>query len=130
MLFKRVTNAVKKHLSLKRSTASVHRQEEILHLKRRLEEDFSIQFVNLANRTSSAETQSLMEISKTIAQNKELLNTLSPETELVVQHHLLAKHAGITPKILEENHQFIVTMAHILGGPYPFLRKFISSSTT
>jgi hypothetical protein len=128
MLLKRVTKEVKKLFQLKRSNVSLQRQEEILHLKRRLEE-FDIQFSNLAYRPSGVEAQTLMEISKTVAQNNELLNQLSSERELAVQQ-LLANRVGISPKILEEHHKFVVTMAHIFGGPYPCLREYISSSIT
>ncbi|WP_090799540.1 hypothetical protein [Paenibacillus sp. GP183] len=128
MLFKSVTKEVKKLFLFKRSNASVQRQEEILHLKRRLEE-FDIQFSNLAYQSSGVETRTLMEISRTVAQNNELLNTLSSERELAVQQ-LLANRVGISPKILEEHHQFIVTMAHIFGGPYPCLREYVRSSIT
>jgi hypothetical protein len=64
MLLKSVTKEVKKLFLSKRSSASVQRQEEILHLKRRLE--FDIQFSNLACQSSSVETRTLMEISKTV----------------------------------------------------------------
>jgi hypothetical protein len=128
MLLKSVTKEVKKLFLFKRASASVQRQEEILHLKRRLEE-FDIQFSNLAYQSSGVETRTLMEISKTVAQNNELLNTLSSKRELAVQQ-LLANRVGISPKILEEHHQFIVTMAHIFGGPYPCLREYIRSSIT
>jgi hypothetical protein len=128
MLLKSVTKEVKKLFLFKRASASVQRQEEILHLKRRLEE-FDIQFSNLACQSSGVETRTLMEISKTVAQNNELLNTLSSKRELAVQQ-LLANRVGISPKILEEHHQFIVTMAHIFGGPYPCLREYIRSSIT
>ncbi|SDN67860.1 hypothetical protein SAMN04487897_10454 [Paenibacillus sp. yr247] len=127
MLLKRVTEEVKKLFQLKRSKASLQRQEEILHLKRRLEE-YDIQFSNLAYRPC-VETQTLMEISITVAQNNELLNQLSSEKELAVQQ-LLANQVGISPKIMKEHHKFIVTMAHIFGGPYPCLRKYIRSSIT
>ena len=126
MLLKRVTKEVKNLFQSKRSNTSVQRQEEILHLKRRLEE-FDIQFSNLAYRPSGVETQTLLEISKTVGQNNDLLNQLTLERELAVQQ-LLANRVGISPKILEEHHKFIVTMAHIFGGPYPCLREYIRSS--
>ncbi|NOU85468.1 hypothetical protein GC102_06705 [Paenibacillus sp. LMG 31460] len=126
MFIKRVTKEVKKLFQLKRSNTSVQRQDEILHLKRRLEE-FDIQFSNLAYRPSGVETQALLEISKTVGQNNDLLNQLSSESELAVQQ-LLANRVGISPKIWEEHHKFIVTMAHIFGGPYPCLREYIRSS--
>ncbi len=126
MILKRVTKEVKNLFQSKRSNTSVQRQEEILHLKRRLEE-FNIQFSNLAYRPSGVETQTLLEISKTVGQNNDLLNQLSSERELAVQQ-LLANRVGISPKILEEHHKFIVTMAHIFGGPYPCLREYIRSS--
>ncbi|MCZ8513165.1 hypothetical protein O9H85_12160 [Paenibacillus filicis] len=125
-MLKSVTQEVKKLFLLKKSNASVQRQEEILHLKRRLE-TFEIQLSSLANRPLDVETQTLMEISKTVAQNNELLNRLSSERGLAVQQ-LLAHHASICPKILEDHYQFILTMAHIIGGPYPCLRKYIRSS--
>ncbi|NOU75376.1 hypothetical protein GC098_29010 [Paenibacillus sp. LMG 31458] len=126
MFIKRVTKEVKKLFQLKRSNTSVQRQDEILHLKRRLEE-FDIQFSSLAYRPSGVETQALLEISKTVGQNNDLLNQLSSESELAVQQ-LLANRVGISPKIWEEHHKFIVTMAHIFGGPYPYLREYIRSS--
>lgn len=126
MFIKRVTKEVKKLFQLKRSNTSVQRQDEILHLKRRLEE-FDIQFSNLAYRPSGVETQALLEISKTVGQNNDLLNQLSSESELAVQQ-LLVNRVGISPKIWEEHHKFIVTMAHIFGGPYPCLREYIRSS--
>jgi hypothetical protein len=126
MLLKRVTKKVKKLFQLKRSNASAQRQEEILHLMRQLEE-FDIQFSNLVYQPSGVETQTLMKISKAVAQNNELLNQLSSERELAVEQ-LLGNRFGISPKILEEHHKFIVTMAHIFGGPYPCLREYIRSS--
>ncbi|MGO4273361.1 hypothetical protein AB4Z22_26545 [Paenibacillus sp. TAF58] len=126
MLLKRVTKEVKKLFQLKRSNTSLQRQEEILHLKRRLEE-LDIQFSNLAYHPSGVEAQTLMEISKAVAQNNELLNQLSSDREIAVQQ-LLANQVGISPKILEEHHKFIVTIAHIFGGPYPCLREYISST--
>lgn len=126
MLLKRLAEEVKNLFQSKRSNTSVQRQEEILHLKRRLEV-LDIQFSNLAYRPSGVETQTLLEISKTLGQNNDLLNQLSLERELGVQQ-LLANRVGISPKILEEHHKFIVTMAHIFGGPYPCLREYIRSS--
>lgn len=126
MLFKRLAEEVKNLFQSKRSNTSVQRQEEILHLKRRLEV-LDIQFSNLAYRPSGVETQTLLEISKTLGQNNDLLNQLSLEKELAVQQ-LLANRVGISPKILEEHHKFIVTMAHIFGGPYPCLREYIRSN--
>ena len=126
MLLKRVTKEVKKLFQLKRSNTSVQRQEEILHLKLRLEE-FDIQFSNLAYRPSGVEIQALLEISRTVGQNNNLLNKLSSDREKAVQQ-LLANRVSISPKILEEHYKFIVTMAHIFGGPYPFLREYIRSS--
>lgn len=126
MLLKRLAEEVKNLFQSKRSNTSVQRQEEILHLKRRLEV-LDIQFSNLAYRPSGVETQTLLEISKTLGQNNDLLNQLSLEKELAVQQ-LLANRVGISPKILEEHHKFIVTMAHIFGGPYPCLREYIRSN--
>lgn len=126
MLLKRLAKEVKNLFQSKRSNTSVQRQEEILHLKRRLEV-LDIQFSNLAYRPSGVETQTLLEISKTLGQNNDLLNQLSLERGLAVQQ-LLANRVGISPKILEEHHKFIVTMAHIFGGPYPCLREYIRSS--
>lgn len=127
MLLTRVTKGLKNLIQVKRSNDSLQRQHEILHLKQRLEE-FDIQFPNLAYQPSGVETQTLMEISKTVAQNNELLNQLSSEKELAVEQSL-ASRVGTSPQILEDHHNFIVTMAHILSGPYPCLREYISSST-
>ena len=86
MLLKRVTKEVKNLFQSKRSNTSVQRQEEILHLKRRLEE-FDIQFSNLAYRPSGVEIETLLEISKSVGQNNNLLNQLSLERELVVNNY-------------------------------------------
>jgi hypothetical protein len=125
MLLTNLKKQVQKLFLLKRSNVSMQRQEEIFHLKRRLEE-LDICFSNLADWPSGVETETLLEISKKVAQNNELLNTINSDRELVFQK-LLAKRVGISLKILEEHHQFIVTMAHIFGGPYPCLREYISS---
>lgn len=127
MLLRKVTKELKNLFPWKRSNNSTQRHHEILHLKQRLEE-FDIQFPNLAYRPSDVETQTLMEISKTVAQNNELLNQLSSEKELAVELSL-ANRVGTSPQILEDHHNFIVTMAHILSGPYPCLREYISSNT-
>lgn len=126
MLLKRVTKELKKLFQLKSSNTSEQRQVEILHLKRRLEE-FDIQFSSLAHRPSGVETQALLEISKTVGQNDDLLNQLSSKNEIEVQQ-LLTSSVGICPKMMAEHHKFIVTMALIFGGPYPCLREYITSS--
>ncbi|MZQ81432.1 hypothetical protein GQF01_04735 [Paenibacillus sp. 5J-6] len=127
MLLRQVTKELKNFFPRKRSNDSVQRQHEIFHLKQRLEE-FNIQFPNLAYQPSGVETQTLMEISKTVAENNELLNQLSLEKELAVEQ-LLASRISASPQILEDHHNFIVAMAYILSGPYPCLREYISSST-
>ncbi|MBP1964216.1 hypothetical protein [Paenibacillus aceris] len=126
MLLKRVTKELKKLFQSKRSNNSDQRQEEIVHLKHRLEA-FDIQFSSLAYRPSGVETLALLEISKTVGQNDDLLNQLSSKNVTAVQQ-LLKSSVGICPKMLEEHHKFIITMALIFGGPYPCLREYITSS--
>ncbi|MBA2937684.1 hypothetical protein HZF08_05160 [Paenibacillus sp. CGMCC 1.16610] len=124
MLLMKVTKEWKNLLPWKRANDSVQRQHEILHLKQRLE-TYDIQFPNLAYRPSDVETQTLMEISKTVALNNELLKQLSSEKELAVELSL-AHRVGTTLQILQDHLTFIVAMAHIFSGPYPSLRAYIS----
>lgn len=128
MLLKSVTQEVKSFFLSIWSYSSVKRQKEILHLKGRLEE-FDIQFSNLVFRPSGIETRTLMKVSKTVAQNNELLDKLCSERKIAVQQ-LATDCGGISPKMLEEHHEFIVTIAHILGGPYPCLKEYIRSNIT
>lgn len=101
------------------------RQNEIITLNRTLEQ-FDIRFAGLADRSSGAAAQTLLEISKSLAQNEELLSELNSKRKLPVQS-LLLRHAGVTRKMLRDHHQFIVTMALILSGPYPFLRAYMNA---
>jgi hypothetical protein len=105
---------------------SVQRRNEIMNLNRRLEH-FHIRFANLAARPPAEATPVLLEISRFIAQNEELLTKLNADRKLPVQQ-LLASHAGVSRKTLDDHHQYIITMALIFSGPYPYLRDYIRNA--
>jgi hypothetical protein len=110
----------------KRPNESVERQHEIMSLQRRLE-DFHIRFVNLVDQPSAEAAPILLEVSRSLAQNDELLTKLNADRKLPVQQ-LLDSHAGISRKILDDHHQYIITMALIFSGPYPCLRNYIRNA--
>lgn len=122
MQLETLTKEVKKLFQSKKPNNSLNRRNEIMNLNRRLEE-FDIQFSNLVDQSSSEAAQTLLEISRSLAQKEELMNLLNLERKLPVQQ-LLVSHVGITRKILDDHYQFIISMALILSGPYPFLRDY------
>ncbi|MFC5451021.1 hypothetical protein [Paenibacillus aestuarii] len=127
MLLEKITKEVKKLFQLKSSNNSVHRQEEIQHLKKRLME-FDIHFSSLVYQPTEIKKQDLIEISKRVARNGELLNKLTCSEKKISVEQIIINCSDIPLKVLKEHQKFIITMAFILSGPYPSLREYIERS--
>ncbi|TVX98996.1 hypothetical protein [Paenibacillus cremeus] len=103
-----------------------NRTKEILDFKEKLSELFNIRITDLAVDVLTDDNRlTMIEIGKTLAQSKGLMNRLLMEKKLPVQQ-LLNTHNEILGEMLEGNQQYVIAMALILYGPYPCLRKYLN----
>ncbi|WP_238322968.1 RNA polymerase sigma factor SigI [Gorillibacterium massiliense] len=118
---------VKQAVDAYRDQLSVEeRRGEILDLTRCLHE-FEIGFDELV-RISPRHTDSrcmLMGIGVKLADQPLLMRTLLTKKRLPVKE--LTEQSGLSRKTIERNRKYIITVAIIHNGPYPYLREYLNA---
>lgn len=105
------------------------RRSEIMELNQALSE-FGIRFIDLVEASPShADSRAiLLRIGKLLAENVEWMQVLLVKRALPIKE--LLSEAQVSRKTLERNRKFIIAVALIHYGSYPFLREYLHSSRT
>ncbi|MFB6364379.1 RNA polymerase sigma factor SigI [Paenibacillus elgii] len=100
------------------------RRSEIIDLNRCLSE-FGIRFGDLVDASPKHDDsrQALFGIAKTLSKDGELMRLMVSKRMLPIKE-LLAQ-VKVSRKTLERNRKFIITVALIYQGPYPYLRDYL-----
>lgn len=101
------------------------RRGEILELNRVLQE-FDIRFADLADASPKhADSRySLVAIGKLLAEDAQMMRTLLGKRMLPIKE--LLEVVNVSRKTLERNRKFIIAIAIIHNGPYPYLRYYLN----
>jgi RNA polymerase sigma factor len=105
------------------------RKSEINDLNRSLSE-FGIRFIDLveASPSHADSRDALFKIGKLLADNAEWMHILLIKRTLPIKEILGG--VQVSRKTLERNRKFIIAVALIHEGPYPFLCEYLQSSKT
>jgi RNA polymerase sigma factor len=100
------------------------RRGEIIDLNRCLH-DFGIQFADLVDASPKHDDsrQTLFVIGKQLSENPELMRTMLAKRMLPIKE--LLDLVEVSRKTLERNRKFIIAIALINNGPYPYLRDYL-----
>jgi RNA polymerase sigma factor len=103
------------------------RRSEIIDLSRVLAE-FGIRFMDLveASPSHADSREALLEIGKLLAGNGAMMKILLSKRTLPIKE--LLSEVQVSRKTLERNRKFIVAVALIHNGPYPYLREYLHLS--
>jgi RNA polymerase sigma factor len=104
------------------------RKSEITELNQALSE-FGIRFMDLVEASPShADSRAILfRIGKLLADNVEWMEVLIVKRTLPIKE--LLSEAQVSRKTLERNRKFIIAVAIIHYGSYPFLREYLHSSS-
>jgi RNA polymerase sigma factor len=105
------------------------RKSEISDLNRSLSE-FGIRFMDLveASPSHADSRDALFKIGKQLADNEEWMQVLLLKHTLPIKEIL--NEVNVSRKTLERNRKFIIAVALIHSGSYPFLREYLQGSNT
>ncbi|PZE20764.1 RNA polymerase sigma factor SigI [Paenibacillus xerothermodurans] len=122
-----IVNPVEIHQALEqyeKQKGMEERRGEILELNRCLN-DFGISFAELvdASPKHNDSRQALVAIGKQLAGNPDLMRTMLAKRMLPIKE--LLELVEVSRKTLERNRKFIITVALINNGPYPYLRDYL-----
>ncbi|TVY09718.1 RNA polymerase sigma factor SigI [Paenibacillus cremeus] len=100
------------------------RRSEILDLNRCLME-FGIQFGDLVDSSPKHDDsrQALFGIAKKLSSEPELMRIMLAKRMLPIKE--LLDQAQVSRKTLERNRKFLIAVALIYHGPYPYLREYL-----
>jgi len=100
------------------------RQSEITDLSGVLSE-FDIRFADLVEMSPkhSDSRQMLMAIGFMLSQDSQMMRSLLSKRMMPIKE--LMEIAGVSRKTLERNRKFIIAVALIINGPYPYLREYL-----
>ncbi|CAN7705517.1 RNA polymerase sigma factor SigI [Paenibacillus sp. LjRoot153] len=100
------------------------RRSEIIDFNRCLS-DFDISFSELTDASPKHDDsrQMLFGIGRTLAQDSELMRTLLTKRQLPIKE--LLEQVQVSRKTLERNRKYIIAIALIFNGPYPYLRDYL-----
>lgn len=103
------------------------RKSEIIDLNRCLAE-FDIQFMDLveASPRHSDSREVLLQIGKLLSENSAMMKILLNKRTLPIKE--LLNEVQVSRKTLERNRKFIIAVALIHNGPYPYLREYLHGS--
>jgi RNA polymerase sigma factor len=107
-----------------RSRAAEERRMEIAALTEELAR-FGITLAELVDQSPRhADSRSaLMKIGRLLAADAALYRTLKETGRLPVKE--LSEHAGVSRKTIERHRKYLIAVALIAGGPYPYLRYYV-----
>jgi RNA polymerase sigma factor len=100
------------------------RRSEIAEFSRSLAE-FEISFVELTEHSPKHDDsrQMLFHIGKQFSQDADLMSTLLVKKQLPIKE--LLERVEVSRKTLERNRKFLIAIALIYQGPYPYLRDYL-----
>ncbi|MCR8632599.1 MULTISPECIES: RNA polymerase sigma factor SigI [Paenibacillus] len=100
------------------------RRGEIIDLNRCLS-DFGIQFADLVDASPKHDDsrQALFAIGRQLSGNPDLMRTMLTKRMLPIKE--LLDLVEVSRKTLERNRKFIIAVALIYNGPYPYLRDYL-----
>lgn len=100
------------------------RRNEIMDFSRCLS-DFDIDFSELTEASPKHDDsrQMLFGIGRTLAQDAELMRTLLTKRQLPIKE--LLEQVQVSRKTLERNRKYLIAIALIYNGPYPYLRDYL-----
>ncbi|MFC5449643.1 RNA polymerase sigma factor SigI [Paenibacillus aestuarii] len=100
------------------------RRSEIMDFNRCLK-DFDIQFNDLTDAAPKHDDsrQMLFGIGRTLSQDAELMRTLLTKRQLPIKE--LLEQVQVSRKTLERNRKYLIAIALIFNGPYPYLRDYL-----
>lgn len=100
------------------------RRGEIMELNRCLQE-FGIQFADLVEASPKHDDsrQALFNIAKKLSNDVELMRTMLSKRMLPIKE--LLDQVKVSRKTLERNRKFIIAVAIIYHGPFPYLRDYL-----
>lgn len=122
-----VVNPVEIHQAIEqyeKQKGMEERRSEILDLNRCLA-DFGIQFADLVDASPKHDDsrQALFTIGKRLSTDSELMRTMLSKRMLPIKE--LLDMVEVSRKTLERNRKFIIAVALIYNGPYPYLRDYL-----
>jgi len=105
------------------------RQSEILDFNRVLQE-FEIRFADLvqASPKHADSRLLLMKVGRTLAGDPDLMRYLISKKLLPVAE--LTSRTGLSRKTIERGRKYIIAIALIHNGPYPFLREYLQDGNS
>ncbi|MBE1445576.1 RNA polymerase sigma factor SigI [Paenibacillus sp. OAS669] len=122
-----VVNPVEIHQAIEqyeKQKGMEERRSEILDLNRCLA-DFGIQFSDLVDASPKHDDsrQALFAIGRQLSEDSELMRTMLSKRMLPIKE--LLDMVKVSRKTLERNRKFIIAVALIYNGPYPYLRDYL-----
>ncbi|MFE5323814.1 RNA polymerase sigma factor SigI [Paenibacillus sp. NPDC056579] len=122
-----VVNPVEIHQAIEqyeKQKGMEERRSEILDLNRCLA-DFGIQFADLVDASPKHDDsrQALFGIGKQLSEDPDLMRTMLSKRMLPIKE--LLDMVEVSRKTLERNRKFIIAVALIYNGPYPYLRDYL-----
>ncbi|WP_028551456.1 RNA polymerase sigma factor SigI [Paenibacillus sp. UNC451MF] len=122
-----VVNPVEIHQAIEqyeKQKGMEERRSEISDLNRCLT-DFGIQFSDLVDASPKHDDsrQALFAIGKQLSEDSELMRTMLTKRMLPIKE--LLDMVKVSRKTLERNRKFIIAVALIYNGPYPYLRDYL-----
>lgn len=122
-----VVNPVEIHQAIEqyeKQKGMEERRSEILDLNRCLA-DFGIQFADLVDASPKHDDsrQALFGIGRQLSEDSELMRTMLSKRMLPIKE--LLDMVEVSRKTLERNRKFIIAVALIYNGPYPYLRDYL-----
>ncbi|MCD1259388.1 RNA polymerase sigma factor SigI [Paenibacillus athensensis] len=100
------------------------RRSEIIDFSRCLQE-FGISFSELTEASPKHDDsrQLLFQIARTLSEDAELMRTLLAKRQLPIKE--LLERVQVSRKTLERNRKYLIAVALIYNGPYPYLRDYL-----
>lgn len=127
-------NPVENHQALEEyenRSANEWRKDEIVELSGMLTE-FGVRFMDLVDGSPKHKDsrEMLFQIGHVLSGNRELMSDLRQKKALPIKR--LLERVEVSRKTLERNRKFIIAVAIILSGSFPYLREYlhISEKTT
>lgn len=127
-----VVNPVEIHQAIEqyeKSKTIEDRRLEIMELNNRLA-DLGISFTDLvgASPKHADSRKMLFEIGKTLADDGELMNIVIQKNRLPIKELLDKASVQVSRKTLERNRKYLIVLAIIHNGPFPYLKEYLHTS--
>lgn len=122
-----IVNPIEIHQAIEqyeKQKGSLERRSEIMELNRSLT-DFGIGFADLVDASPKHDDsrQALFGIAKKLSEDVGLMQTMMSKKMLPIKE--LLDQVEVSRKTLERNRKFIIAVALINNGPYPYLKDYL-----